>query len=124
MEKHSDLAVSNLAHSDLAFDVFGFGPQGAATSNADPEMLARAVRAHKAGDAFAQAAITFALMIAIGAVAFVLSSDRAAAADFVTQGGFGNWLLAGALAMVGGTLLARRLVLKAAQVSARRRHPR
>ncbi len=109
-------------HSDLAFDVFGFDPRGAAKSNADPEMLARAVRAHKAGDAFAQAAITFALMLAIGAVAFVLSSDRAAAADLVAQSGVGSWAAVSAVAIIGGALLlARSLTLKVARASARGR---
>ncbi|MEP9349396.1 hypothetical protein [Xanthobacter sp. KR7-225] len=49
-------------------------------SAADPKLLARAVRAHKAGDAVTQAALTLTLMFAIGAVAFVLSIERAAAA--------------------------------------------
>lgn len=60
--------------------------RGGATSTADPDLLARAVRAHKAGDALAQAAITVALVLAIGAVAFALGVDRAAAAGLVSVG--------------------------------------
>ncbi|WP_127089144.1 hypothetical protein [Aquabacter cavernae] len=52
-------------------------------SPADPEALARAVRKHKAGDVMAQVALTFALMLAICAVTFVLTVDRAAAASLV-----------------------------------------
>lgn len=111
-------------NSDLQFDVFGLDAPGAATSHADPEVLARAVRAHKAGDAFAQAAIAVALMLAIGAVAFVLSIDRAAAAGLVADAGLQSWGLAGALALVGGTLLVSRLALKTARAAARRRHGR
>lgn len=111
-------------NSDLEFDVFGFDAPGTATSHADPEVLARAVRAHKAGDAFAQAAIAVALMLAIGAVAFVLSVDRAAAADFVASPGLESWGLAGAAALVGGALLLSRFTRKTARAVARRRHGR
>lgn len=111
-------------NSDLQFDVFGFDAPGTVTSHADPEVLARAVRAHKAGDAFAQAAIAVALMLAIGAVAFVLSIDRAAAADLVAGPGLESWGLAGAAALVGGTLLFSRLIRKTARAAARSRHRR
>ncbi len=57
------------------FELQQFGP-----SVADPQMLARAVKKHKLGDAMAQIAITIVLMLAICAVTFVLSMDRAAAA--------------------------------------------
>ena len=69
---------------DPSLDLWSAGP--GATSTADPELLARAVRAHRAGDALAQAAITFALVLAIGAVAFALGVDRAAAAGFASVG--------------------------------------
>jgi hypothetical protein len=52
-------------------------------SAADPDALARVVRNHKTGDAMTQAAITVALMIAICAVTFVLTVDRAAAATLL-----------------------------------------
>lgn len=68
----------------LGFEEFS---SRAPLSAADPEVLARAVRAHKVGDAFAQAALTLALMLAIGAVAFVLSAERAAAASLLAAGG-------------------------------------
>lgn len=48
-------------------------------SPADPEALARAVRKHKAADVMAQVGLTFALMLAICAVTFVLTVDRASA---------------------------------------------
>ncbi len=48
-------------------------------SPSDPEALARAVRKHKTGDVMAQAGLTLALMLAICAVTFVLSVDRASA---------------------------------------------
>lgn len=57
-------------------------------SPADPEALARAVRKHKAGDVMAQVALTFALMLAICAVTFVLTVDRAAA--MVMSAGLGS----------------------------------
>lgn len=54
-------------------------------SPADPEALARAVRKHKTGDVMAQAALTLALMLAICAVTFVLSVDRASAMSLATS---------------------------------------
>ncbi|WP_454917593.1 hypothetical protein [Xanthobacter sediminis] len=92
---------------DRAFDrAFDSWPNDAhAYSPADPDTLARAVRAHKAGDAFAQAALTLALMLAIGAVAFVLSSGRAAAAGFLVEGVADHAAVLSAVAVAGGALL-------------------
>lgn len=93
-----------------------------AFSAADPDTLARAVRAHKAGDAFAQAALTIALMLAIGAVAFVLSSGRAAAAGLLAQDVAGHAATLGALALAGGALLvAARMTLSRVRVRVRDR---
>lgn len=96
-------------HSDVDFDVFAFEGRPASVSSADPDVLARAVRAHKAGDAFAQAAITFTLMVAIGAVAFVLSADRAAAAAVQILGTQNIFtpLLVGATLVTGAVFAAR-----------------
>ncbi|MFG1374000.1 hypothetical protein V5F32_17620 [Xanthobacter oligotrophicus] len=82
---------------------------GAGVSSADPELLARAVRDHKVGDALAQAALTFALMLAIGAVAFVLSAEHAAAASQLIVNGMidHSGILLG-LAMAGSVLLVGR----------------
>ncbi|MBB6306125.1 hypothetical protein [Xanthobacter tagetidis] len=91
-------------------------------SAADPEVLARAVRAHKAGDAVAQAALTLALMFAIGTVAFVLSIDRAAAATLTAvQSVSGPALLMG-VTLIGGGMLAGLAVRRraAAKVAVRR----
>jgi hypothetical protein len=77
----SDLDVKRVAamseFRDSEFRDFAMLRVGA--SPADPEALARAVRKHKAGDVMAQVALTFALMLAICAVTFVLTVDRAAA---------------------------------------------
>ncbi|MDI4656814.1 hypothetical protein [Xanthobacter autotrophicus] len=82
---------------------------GAGVSSADPEMLARAVRDHKVGDALAQAALTFALMLAIGAVAFVLSAEHAAAASqLIVNGVMDNSVILLGFAMVGAVLLVGR----------------
>ncbi|MFG1379580.1 hypothetical protein [Xanthobacter autotrophicus] len=82
---------------------------GAGISSADPELLARAVRDHKLGDALAQAALTFALMLAIGAVAFVLSAEHAAAASqFIVNGVMDHSVILLGLAMVGAFLLVGR----------------
>ena len=82
---------------------------GAGVSSADPEVLARAVRDHKVGDALAQAALTFALMLAIGAVAFVRSAEHAAAASQLIVNGVIDYsgILLG-LAMAGSVLLVGR----------------
>ncbi len=56
-----------------------FSPLRLGASTADPDVLARAVRKHKTGDAMAQVFLTLALMLAICAVTFVLSVDRAGA---------------------------------------------
>jgi len=85
-------------------------------SAADPEALARVVRNHKAGDALAQAALTVALMLAICAVTFALSMDRAAAAtlfegetSMVSHALMGTSALAvlGAAVVVAMALLSR-----------------
>lgn len=94
-------------------------------SAADPDTLARAVRAHKAGDAFAQAALTVALMLAIGVVAVVLSSGRAAAAGFLVEGVADHAPTVLALAVTGGALLlAMRVTLRRVQVRVRDRSRR
>lgn len=91
-------------------------------SAADPDTLARAVRAHKAGDALAQAALTVALMLAIGAVAFVLSAERAAAAGLLVRGVMDHSTTLFGVAVVGATLLlATRATLRHVRVRARRR---
>lgn len=78
-------------------------------SAADPDLLARAVRAHKEGDALAQAALTLALMLAIGAVAFVLSASHAAAAsELIVNGVWDHSALLIALAAIGSALLIAR----------------
>lgn len=93
-------------------------------SAADPEVLARAVRAHKAGDAVAQAALTLALMFAIGTVAFVLSVDRAAAAGLsAVQGVSGPALLVGIALISGGLLAGFAVRHKAVARVATRRRP-
>ncbi|MFG1226575.1 hypothetical protein [Xanthobacter wiegelii] len=98
-------------------------------SPADPELLARAVRAHKEGDALAQAVLTFALMVAIGAVALVLGGHAAMASDLIAGSvkDSSGFLLS--LGAVGGTvflcaLAARRVAtsrLATARVEARTR---
>lgn len=94
-------------------------------SAADPDTLARAVRAHKAGDAFAQAALTLALMLAIGAVAFVLSSARAAAAGFLVEGVADHAATLSAVVVAGGALLlATRADLRRARARASDRRRR
>lgn len=94
-------------------------------SVADPDTLARAVRAHKAGDAFAQAALTLALMVAIGTVAVVLSSGRAAAAGLIATGVADHAAALSAVVVVGGALLlAARAGLRHAQVRAGNRRRR
>ena len=97
---------------DMAVGHFPLGRRerpGAGVSSADPEVLARAVRDHKVGDAIAQACLTFALMLAIGAVAFVLSAEHAAAATQLIMNGVidHSGILLG-LAMAGGALLVGR----------------
>ncbi|MDQ0504827.1 hypothetical protein [Xanthobacter agilis] len=97
----------------------------AAFSPADPDTLARAVRAHKAGDAFAQAALTIALMLAIGVVAFVLSSGHAAAAGFLVEGVADHAATVGAVAVAAGVLLLGmgatvRMTAQAVRVRARK----
>ncbi len=88
------------------FELQQLGP-----SVADPRVLDRAVKKHKTGDAMAQMAITIVLMLAICAVTFVLSMDRAAAA--VLQDSEGTVLsssLAAIIALValaGAALLAQ-----------------
>ncbi|MGU3493308.1 hypothetical protein ACLBXM_04625 [Xanthobacteraceae bacterium A53D] len=64
------------------FELQQFGP-----SAADPQILARAVKKHQIGDVFAQVALTIVLMLAICAVTFVLSIDRASAAGLETLEG-------------------------------------
>lgn len=88
---------------------------------ADPEVLARAVRAHKVGDAFTQAALTFALMLAIGAVAFVLSAEHAAAAGLIVGSVMEHSAVLAAIAVAGGSLFLARAGLRRACAAARRR---
>ena len=92
------------------------------TSASDPEALARAVRKHKTGDAMTQAALTLALMLAICAVTFVLSVDRASAMSLVAadaQEGSGMLALTlSALFSLGGIALSA--VLISGWMSARR----
>lgn len=92
-----------------------------AVSSADPELLARAVRDHKVGDALAQAALTFALMLAIGAVAFVLSAEHAAAASqLIVNGVIDHSTILLGLAMAGTLLLiGRRATHRFARVRSR-----
>ena len=84
-------------------------------SAADPDALARVVRNHKAGDAMTQVALTVALMIAICAVTFVLTVDRAAAATLLLDnaGGssfaFGIAIGAGLAALGIAVVLGHRL---------------
>lgn len=114
-------------HRDLELGVLGFESftTRPPLSAADPEVLARAVRAHKVGDAFAQAALTFALMLAIGAVAFVLSAERAAAASLLAGGALTGHVAAVALAAVCAAsfvlLLAGGRARRRAEVRASRR---
>lgn len=58
-----------------------YGALNPGPSTADPEALARMVRTHKVSDALAQIVLSLVLMAAICTVAFVLTLDRAAAAD-------------------------------------------
>lgn len=66
-------------------------------SPTDPELLARAVKAHKAGDALAQMVIAATLVLAICAVMMVLGTERAAAASSLLRGGAdgigGGWIV-------------------------------
>lgn len=103
-----------------AFDRWANG--SGALSKADPDTLARAVRAHKAGDAFAQAALTVALMVAIGAVAVVLSTGRASAAGLLVAHVSDHAAALAGVALVGGALLlAARSALRRAKVRVPRR---
>ncbi|QRG04473.1 hypothetical protein EZH22_14785 [Xanthobacter dioxanivorans] len=107
-------------HSAVEMGHFTLGrldDPGATRSSADPDVLARAVRAHKLGDAVAQAALTFALMLAIGAVAFVLSAEHAAAASqLIVNGVMDNSAVLLALAAIGTALLvARRAAVRVAR---------
>lgn len=98
-------------------------------SPADPELLARAVRAHKEGDALAQAVLTFALMVAIGAVALVLGGHAAMASDLIAGSVTDSSGFLLSLGAVGGAVFlsamaARRLAtsrLATARVEARAR---
>jgi hypothetical protein len=104
-------------------------------SSADPEALARVVRNHKAGDALAQVALTVALMLAICAVTFALSMDRAAAAtlyqgetSMVSHALMGSSALAvlGAVAVVAMALVSRlrQPQMKPIRIPVRDRAPR
>lgn len=121
--------MSALRDMDIESITFGrLDRPGVTASAADPEVLARAVRAHKVGDALAQAALTFALMLAIGAVAFVLSAEHASAASLlIVNGVIDNSAVLIGLAGAGtALLLARRAALRLARVRASetRRRPR
>lgn len=109
--------MSNLR--DMEFEGFGWR-QSQAMPVADPEVLARAVRAHKVGDAMAQAALTIALMIAIGAVAFVLSATGAAAGELFVGSVIAHSAALAAAALCGGALLLGRIVLRRARAAHRR----
>lgn len=86
-------------------------------SAADPDTLARVVQAHKTGDAVAQAVLTLALVLAIGAVAVVLSVERASAAGFLMRGVMDHSAALAAVAVVGGAvLLATRSALRLIRV--------
>lgn len=115
MSNHGDMELRHLTLGQLDM------PAGMA-SHADPEVLARAVRAHKIGDALAQAALTFALMLAIGAVAFVLSADHAAAASLIVHSMIDNSAVVAGIALAGiGLLVARRAALRLVRVRAPQR---
>ncbi|QTL03712.1 hypothetical protein J5J86_23805 [Aquabacter sp. L1I39] len=92
-----------------------YGMLQVGTSAADPDALARVVRNHKAGDAMTQAAITVALMVAICAVTFVLTVDRAAAATLLLDSSgspsfaFGLAIGAGLAALGIAIVLGHRL---------------
>ena len=90
-------------------------------SAADPRLLDRAVRAHKAGDAVTQAALTLTLMFAIGAVAFVLSIERAAAAGLMALPSVSAPAALLAVALVGGVLLAGLAARRKAEARLARR---
>lgn len=116
-------------HRDLDTGVLSLEawPSRAPLSPTDPEVLARAVRAHKAGDAFAQAALTVTLMVAIGTVAFVLSAERAAAASLLAAGGMPFHMTAAilaAVAVVGCALLALSSARRRAEARIPRRRDR
>ena len=119
----SEIIMSN--HGDMELRHLTIGPldmPAGSASHADPEVLARAVRAHKIGDAMAQAALTFALMLAIGAVAFVLSADHAAAASLIVHSMIDNSAVVAGIALAGiGLLVARRAALRLVRVRAQRR---
>ena len=114
MSNHGDMEIRHLTLGRLDMPAV-------TASHADPEVLARAVRAHKIGDALAQAALTFALMLAIGAVAFVLSADHAAAASLIVHSMIDNSAVVAGIALTGiGLLVARRAALRLARVRAQR----
>lgn len=104
-----------------SFSIGRLDRPGVTVSATDPEVLARAVRAHKIGDALAQAALTFALMLAIGAVAFVLSAEHAAAASLlIVNGVIDNSAVLIGLAGAGtALLLARRAALRLSRAHVR-----
>ncbi|MEP9352621.1 hypothetical protein ABLE93_03375 [Xanthobacter sp. KR7-65] len=98
------------------FSLSRLGDGNGCASPADPDVLARAVRAHKEGDAVAQALLTLALMLAIGAVAVVLSVGHAAAASqLIVNGMWDHSAVLLVLAAVGtGALFAIRYARRAA----------
>ncbi len=79
---------------------------------ADPDTLARLVQDHKRGDAMAQAVLSLTLMLAIGAVAVVLSVEGAAAASLAVRGVMGDAATFTTVALVGGSLLAAWAILR------------
>lgn len=93
-----------------------------ALSAADPEALARVVREHKLADVMAQAFLTIALILAIGAVMLVLGVDRAAAAGLAAVNGSLDavGVLPLALVMGGFALLFLVRPLKTQPVRVRR----
>lgn len=108
----SEIIMSGRSAEIAHFSMGRLDDPGSPRSSADPDVLARAVRAHKLGDAVAQAALTFALMLAIGAVAFVLSAEHAAAASqLIVNGVIDNSAVLLGLAGGGVVLLLARQVL-------------
>ncbi|MGE4372910.1 MAG: hypothetical protein AB7E29_08425 [Xanthobacter sp.] len=96
----------------------------AMNSPADPETLARALRAHKAGDVVTQAMLTLSLMLAIGVVAIVLSVERASASGFLMRGVTDHVPTIAAIGLVGTVVLfATRAAVREIRIRAER-HPR
>ncbi|MGQ3674533.1 hypothetical protein ACT6QH_03390 [Xanthobacter sp. TB0139] len=117
---HAQGAETNRVwEADLS--TYGHNMGASMNSPADPETLARALRAHKAGDAVTQAMLTLSLMLAIGVVAMVVSVERASAAGFLMRGVTDHLPVIAALALVGTALLfATRTALREIRARAER----